>query len=161
MNHVPDYWRGETTKSYKHSHSNTQTRYLTILQETALLLHSRASFDFLFFSFGQEMFWKANPAVLCQKQRSVINDLNAESAGRSHSEQVIKSWWYDTVSLSTRPVHAAYMRVMQTALRVLFSWYNSQETVISHAQTRVHNNFVFRFLVPNVNREPLYLLRQS
>ena len=41
-----------------------------------------------------------------------------------HSEQVIK-WWYDTVSLSTRPVHAAYMRVMQTALRVLCSWYNS------------------------------------
>ena len=51
----PDYWQGEMTKIYRHSHSNTQTRYSTILQEMALLLHSSAGFDFLF-SYGQELF---------------------------------------------------------------------------------------------------------
>lgn len=92
----------------------------------ALLLHSRAGFDFLFVH-GQEMLGLRSQSGRPVPETALFikNDLNAESAGRSHSEQVIKSWWYDTVSLSTRPLHAAYMRVMQTALRVLRTWYNS------------------------------------
>ncbi|KAM3607554.1 uncharacterized protein V6R79_009525 [Siganus canaliculatus] len=46
-------------------------------------------------------------AVPSQERRSLKEKDRGQSAGRSHSEPGVKRWWYDSVGLSTRPVHAA------------------------------------------------------
>lgn len=108
MNHS-DHWQAQRTKSYTHAHSNTLTRdNAASAQKSRLWL----------LVYGQEMFcFQKSVRPSCAKNSAH----NAERAGCSA----------DHGGLSTRPIHAAYMRVMQTALRVLCTWFNSSSLSLS------------------------------
>ena len=79
----------------------------------------------------------------------------------AHTLGMSFKWWYDTVSLSTRPVHAAYMRVICKQ----HSGSYARVTVHRYCNITHRDVCIFRVLslnlVHNINREPLYLLRQS